>query len=177
MNCPNCKKEILEKISFNKVQVERCSQCHGIWFERDELRKAKDEEDQYLKWLDIDLWKNDKEFKALSSKKICPSCKKNLYEVRYGESSVKVDICDLCKGVWLDQEEFRKIADYLKSKVDSETLSKYFRHIFEEAKEVFTGPRKLSSEVEDFLIVTKLLEYRLLSQYPVIGNIIIHLPY
>ena len=176
MICPNCKKESLETINFHKVQVNRCSQCQGIWFDQDELRKAKDERDQYLKWLDIDLWKEDKNFRVSSSEKLCSLCKTPLYEVKYGESDIKVDICNLCKGIWLDEGEFRKIIAYLKETVSTETLGKYLKHTFEETKEIFVGPEELSSEIEDFLIVIKLLQYRFCSQYPRIQDIIIHLP-
>lgn len=177
MICPNCKKETLKKIRFHKSEVDRCSQCHGIWFDQDELRKSKDEKDQYLKWLDIDLWREGKKFQVSSSGKICPLCKKALYEVRYGESNIKVDTCNSCKGVWLDKGEFKKIIDYLKNVIDTETLTKYFKHTLEEAKEVFIGPEELSSEIEDFLLVIKLLQYRFCSQYPIIGSIIINLPF
>ena len=177
MNCPNCKKETLEKITFHKNQIDRCSQCHGIWFDHGELRKTKDEEDQFLKWLDVDLWKDGKRFQISSSPKTCPVCKVNLYEVNYGESDIKVDICNKCKGVWLDEGEFKKITAYLKNTVNTKDLSEYLKHTLEEAKEIFTGPEELSSEIEDFLIVTKLLQYRFCSQYPIIGNIIINLPF
>ncbi len=177
MICPNCKKETTEKINFHKVQVDRCAQCHGIWFDKDELNKSKDDKDEYLKWLDIDLWKEGKKFQVSRSEKICPLCQNTLYQVRYGESNIKVDACNECKGIWLDQGEFKKIIAYLKNIVSTETLTKYFKHTFKEAKEIFTGPEKLSSEIEDFLLVTKLLQYRFLGQYPIIGNIIINLPF
>ncbi len=177
MICPNCKKETLEKINFHKVQIDRCTQCHGIWFDQDELRKSKDEKDQYLKWLDIDLWKEGKKFQVSRSEKICPLCQNTLYQVRYGESNIKVDVCHECKGIWLDQGEFKKIIAYLKNIVSTETLTKYFKHTFKEAKEIFTGPEKLSSEIEDFLLVIKLLQYRFFSQYPIIVSMIINLPF
>ncbi|MBL7142070.1 MAG: zf-TFIIB domain-containing protein [Candidatus Pacebacteria bacterium] len=177
MNCPNCKQETLEKITFNKNQIERCSQCKGIWFNQDELRKAKDEEDQFLKWLDIDLWKDSEKFQPSHSSKICPTCKVNLYEVHYGGSDVRVDFCNKCKGIWLDDGEFKKIIAYLKNKVNTEKLGEYFKHTLEEAKEIFTGPEKLTSEIEDFFIVIKLLQYRLCSQHPAITRIITNLPF
>lgn len=176
MICPNCKKGTLEKINFHKVQVDRCSQCQGIWFDHDELRKAKDERDQHLKWLDVDLWKENKKFRVSSFEKLCPLCKKPLYEVEYGKSDIKVDVCNSCKGIWLDRGEFRKIITYFKGTVNTETLGKYFKHILEEAEEIFAGPEELFSEIEDFLLVIKLLQYRFYSQYPIIRDIIIHLP-
>lgn len=175
-NCPSCKKETLQEITFCKNQIERCSQCKGIWFNQDELRKSKDEEDQFLKWLDVDLWKDSSKFQASTSSKVCPVCKVNLYEVNYGGSGIKVDVCNKCKGIWLDGGEFQEIIAYLKDKVTTESLSDYLKHTFEEAKEIFMGPEGLTSEIEDFLIVTKLLQYRLYSQYPTITGIITNLP-
>ena len=177
MICPNWKKNTLEKTNFYKNRIDRCSQCRGLWFDRDELRKAKDERDANLKWLDIDLWKENKRFRASSLKKLCPSCEQSLFEIEYGKSDVKVDVCDSCRGVWLDGGEFEKIIAYLKKTVDSETLARYFKHALKEVEEVFTGPEELSSEVKDFLLVSKLLLYRFYSQYPMIKNIITHLPF
>ncbi len=177
MICPNCKKETLEKINLYKNQIDRCSQCQGLWFDYDELRKVKDEKDENLKWLDIDLWKENKEFRASYLKKLCPLCQKTLYEVEYGDSDIKIDICNSCKGVWLDQGELEKIIAYLKRRVSTDSLAKYFKHAFKEAGEIFAGPEELSSEVKDFLLVSKFLQYRLYSQYPIIKDIIIHLPF
>ncbi|MDP1538504.1 MAG: zf-TFIIB domain-containing protein [bacterium] len=176
MICPNCGKETLNKIKFHKVQINRCSRCQGIWFDEDELRKAKDERDRHLKWLDVDLWKENKNFRVSSLKKLCPLCEKPLYEVEYGNSDIKADICNSCRGIWLDRGEFRKIINYLKETVNAETLGKYFKHALGEAKEIFVGPEDLFSEIGDFLLVTKLLQYRFYSQYPIIKDIIIHLP-
>jgi len=175
--CPNCNQETLKEIPLYKNKVDKCNKCGGIWFDQDELRKAKDNKDEFLKWLDIDLWKKEKKMEAFSSKKKCPRCKKNLYEVKYEESDIKVDICNSCKGIWLDKGEFKKIISHLKNVINTETLSKYFKHAFEEAKEIFSGQESLSSEVEDFFIVTKLLQYRFLSQYPTIRDLIIRLPH
>ena len=177
MICPKCKKETLGKISFYNNQIGKCNQCHGLWFDYDELRKAKDEKDEDLKWLDVDLWKEDKKFQAFSLEKTCPLCKKNIYEVEYGNSNIKVDICNSCKGVWLDKGEFEKIINYLKEKTSSENLGKYFKYLAEEATEIFTGPEELTSEIKDFLLVLKFFQYRLYSQYPIIKDIIIHLPF
>lgn len=177
MDCPNCKKEILEKITFHKNQVDKCSQCNGIWFGQGELRKSKDEESQFLRWLDVELWKDAGKFKVFNSSKTCPLCEVNLYEVNYGDSKIGVDVCNKCKGVWLDKGEFKKIITYLKDKVNAEDLSEYLKHTLKEAKEIFTGQEGLTSEIKDFLVVIKLLQYRFYSQHPAITGIITNLPF
>ena len=94
MLCPICKKTLSSTILSN-VEVNYCPNCLGLWFEEEELRWAKDEKDVNIRWLDIDLWKENKKFQVSLSGKICPLCKVNLHEVKYGESNIKVDICNL----------------------------------------------------------------------------------
>ena len=111
MLCPNCKKELDQAILYN-VEINHCHKCRGVWFEDEELRWAKDEKDKNLNWLDIDLWRDSKKFKISRGNRLCPECRMPLYEVEYDKSKVKVDLCNLCKGIWLDRGEFKKIIKY-----------------------------------------------------------------
>ena len=173
--CPKCKVPLSSMILCN-VEVDYCPKCLGLWFEEEELRWAKDEKDESLKWLDIDLWKNKKKFKISYGIRLCPSCRLPLYEIYYGDSGVIVDVCNLCHGVWLDRAEFKKIIDWLKEKADYETLNNYAKNLFEELIEVFIGPETLREEILDFLAILKLLNYKFAVKYPTISEIIVKLP-
>ena len=175
MLCPVCKTK-LKKAIFYKVEVNYCPKCLGLWFDRDELREAKDEKDKDLKWLDIDLWQDKKKFQISKSKKLCPVCGVPLYEVSYGTSNIKVDVCNVCKGVWLDRGEFKKIIDYLKEQGKYEVLNHYFKNLFQEGIEVFAGPETFRSELSDFFLLLKFLNYKFLAQHPIISRIILSLP-
>lgn len=173
--CPKCRVPLSETI-LHGVAVDYCPKCLGIWFEKEELRWAKDRKDKDLKWLDIDLWDKKEQFKVVRGIRLCPSCRMPLYEVYYGESGVVVDVCNLCHGIWLDRAEFEKIINYLKEKADFEVLNNYAKNLLEEATEVFSGPEKLRSELSDFLTILKLLKYKLLVKHPVISEIISKMP-
>ena len=175
MKCPKCKIPLLSAI-LARVEVNYCSQCLGLWFEEEELRWAKDEKDEDLKWLDVDLWKDKKEFKISSGRRICPPCRVPLYEVYYGDSGIIVDVCNLCHGIWLDRAEFKKIIDFLRKKAEYKVLHKYAKSLFEEAAEIFTGPEALREEIIDFLILLKLLKYKFAVQHPVLTQLISQLP-
>ncbi len=175
MHCPLCKVN-LEKAVFYGVEVDYCPRCLGLWFEKDELRQAKDEKDKNLNWLDIDLWKEKGKFKISPGKKLCPSCQVPLYEVCYGDSNVKVDFCDLCGGIWLDRGEFKKIIGYLREKGKEEILKNYFKNLIEEGMEIFTGPETFREELGDFLTVLKLLNYKFATQHQLLSKIISALP-
>lgn len=175
MKCPICKKPLSSTILCN-VEVNYCPNCLGLWFEEEELRWAKDEKDKDLRWLDIDLWKDEKKFKISYGIRLCPSCRVPLYEVYYGDSRVIVDVCNLCHGIWLDRAEFKKIIGWLQKKADYEVLNNYAKNLFKELSEIFTGPETLREEILDFLTILKLLRYKFATQHPAISKIILQLP-
>jgi len=99
-----------------------------------------------------------------------------LYRAAYGDSGVTVDVCADHHGVWLDEGEFRAIIDWLRSRIEQETFLGYLREAGTEAAEIVTGSESVASETGDFLVVAKLLAYRLLVQFPVLAKIIAQLP-
>jgi len=175
MICPLCKKP-LEKTIFYGVEVDYCPRCLGIFFEAEELRLAKDQKDRSLRWLDIDLWKDETKFKISPGIRLCPSCRLPLYEVYYGDSQIIVDVCNLCHGIWLDRSEFEKIIEYLKKKADYRLLNDYAKSLIEEFWEIFSGPESMKEEISDFLIVLKLLNYKFATQHQAITEMISKLP-
>jgi hypothetical protein len=175
MFCPN-DNEKLEKVLFHNVEVDYCPKCLGIWFDIDELRFVKDNKDENLNWLDVDLWRDKGRFDVVRIKKFCPVCRVGLQEIRYDDSKVKIDFCKMCNGVWLDRGEFKQIMNYLKTKSDYEILHNYTKNLVVELWEVFAGPEVFRSELADFLTLLKLLKYKLIIQYPRITELINNLP-
>jgi len=176
MFCPHHKEQKLDKSIIHNVEVDYCPVCLGLWFEENELREAKDEEDKDLKWLDIDLWKNKEKFKVSCGVCLCPVCRMPLYQVYYGDSGVIVDVCNLCHGTWLDRAEFKKITDWLKKKVNQEILHNYTKNLLKEGADIFIGPEDFKEEVMDFLVIIKLLIYKFASQHPFLFKIIAQMP-
>lgn len=175
MLCPLCKTN-LEKLILCNVEIDYCSGCLGIWFEEEELRMAKDEKDKDLSWLDIDLWEQRTRFKISPGQKLCPFCRLPLYEVNYGDSKIKVDVCNLCHGTWLDRGEFKKIIEYLKAKANYKILNQYTKNLLREVSEIFIGPESFREEILDFLAILKVLNYKFAVHYPAITKIISTLP-
>lgn len=189
MNCPKCKTQKLsEKMRVGDVMINWCLFCGGLWFERDELRLAKDKKVKDAEWVDVELkdgsmdwfqfelWKNKIEFKAAKDIKLCPCCETPLYKVNYGDSDIEIDVCGICGGIWLDRGEFRKIIEYVKNKEGYELLNNYVKNLISETKEIFTGPESVQSEIADLLVLIKLLKYKLAVQYPTLMTLFSNLP-
>lgn len=173
--CATCDNS-LEKVLLSGVEVDYCPKCYGLWFEEDELRLAKDNKDDGLRWLDIDLWKDPLQLRITRGRKLCPEDRLPLYRVYYGDSNIVVDVCSICHGTWLDRGEFKNIIIYLKEKGSHEVLEKYLKNLKEEAWEIFSGPELLKEEILDFLAITKLLSYKFAVQHPAISQVMLSLP-
>ena len=173
--CPLCKIK-LDKSLLSGVEVDYCPRCYGLWFEEDELQLAKDEKDRDFRWLDIDLWKDIARFRISGARKVCPADRLPLYEVSYGDSLVKVDLCNVCHGIWLDRGEFKNIVAYIRERGEHEMLYHYTKNFLEELWEVFSGPEILREEILDFLAILKLLRYKLVAQHPALLQLIAALP-
>jgi Zn-finger nucleic acid-binding protein len=175
MKCPKCEEQ-LKEIPFLGVKVDSCSSCKGYWFEKDELRKAKDKKEETLNWMDVDLWESEEKFRISKNEMFCPDCGLPLYEVNYGDSNIKVDVCNMCEGMWLDEGEFKKVMKYLKEKGGDKIMHEYFKTLLEETGEVLLGPESLEEEVKDLLTVLSLLKYRFAGKHPFISRTISNLP-
>ena len=176
MNCPIHQNEEMQKSVFQGVEVDYCPKCLGLWFGKDELRQAKDEKLPDLNWLDIDLWQDKTKFRVSKGEMLCPKCEVPMYVVKYGDSDISVDVCNLCQGVFLDRGEFKKVADYLEQKGKKELVEHYWQNLVKEGIEIFTGPESLKEEIADFLAVLGLLNAKFVSQHPTISQIILSLP-
>lgn len=189
MKCPSCKKELSEKIKISDVEVERCSACGGLWFEKDELRLAKDKKapeakwvdmeikDESINWLNFNLWKDKAKFKLKKDIRFCPVDEVPLYQISYGDAPVEIDVCGICLGIWLDKGEFKKIIDYVKNKAEYEVLNNYAKNLVSETTEIIVGPENIKSEAADLLTLIKLLKYKLMVQHPQLVKLFFNFPF
>ena len=104
MNCPKCNHEM--KIDrFDSVQIDRCTNCYGIWFdlaEQEQLKKMKGSEA-------IDIGKKNigKEFNKIRDIN-CPICNVKMIAMRdAGQHHIEYEKCGSCHGVFFDAGEFK----------------------------------------------------------------------
>lgn len=161
---------------FHNVEVDYCAECLGVWFDKNELANAKNDKDQQLNWLDFDVWRDKSKFSLQNINKRCPVCRLPFVQVGYDDSSVKIDFCKHCQGIWLDRGEFKQIMTYLKRKADYEILHHYAKNLAKELWEVFAGPEKFREELADFLTLLKLFNYKFVVQHPHVNSLIDELP-
>jgi Zn-finger nucleic acid-binding protein len=168
MRCPDCGAD-LQAVECFGVTVDECPRCKGRWFDRDELRKARESAEEDLRWLDFEPFAVDVAA-APRSGKPCPRCRVAMASVPYGDSGVVIEVCPQCRGVWLNSGEFERMVRYLESLVDSQPASEYLKEAVRELREVVTGPEGPAAELRDFLTVMRLLRLRVAVEHPTLAD-------
>lgn len=166
LKCPKCENN-LKEITYKGVKINECENCKGKWFDRDELRKAKDRTDDDLRWLDFDLFEDKAgKYNTSPSKLNCPKDGVAMTALTYADSKVIIDKCDKCDGVWLDSNEFEKVIKYLEHVVILQPASQYAKDSLKEFTEILTGPENRISEIKDFMSVLWFFQLRLAVENP-----------
>jgi Zn-finger nucleic acid-binding protein len=166
MICPNCQTE-LKPIDLKGIVIHECPECKGKWLKRDQLRLAKDRQDEHLRWLDFDPFGKDADTLSVASEgKVCPECARMMSSLKYRQSEIIIDKCPKCEGIWLDHGELGKIIRYLERLLSSETAKEYVKDSFGQFIEIFKGREGFISEVKDFLAVFYLLRLRIAVDHP-----------
>ena len=170
--CPKCKDKLISK-KIAHTEVDECHKCKGVWFDKDELRHAKDETDSDLNWMDFEIWKYEDQFKSPPCILPCPVCNDPMVSIEYGESKVLIDYCPACKGTWLDRNEFKKIIDALENELLTKSFSDYIKEAIKEGVEIVSGHESFTSEWKDFTNILRFMQYRLFVEKPTLLNTII----
>ena len=121
MECPKCNSE-MEKITFEAIEVDRCTDCKGLWFdmlEHEHLKAIENSES-----IDIGDPKMGKEYDKIDKidKIDCPECKTQMIRMVDNEQPhIRYEACTSCYGVFFDAGEFR---DY-----KHETITDFFKDL------------------------------------------------
>lgn len=104
LNCPKCSSP-MEKVNFSDVEVDRCTNCKGIWFDLLEHEKLKEiEGSETIDTGDPDVGKKYNKIENI----ICPVCKTNMVKMVDNEHPhIWYESCATCYGVFFDAGEFK----------------------------------------------------------------------
>lgn len=106
MKCPKCAMSTLKPKTINAIEVDTCPECHGIWFDNHELEHLLDLAPKALK----PLMKGKESEAANARHGKCPRDASELLRVASAhDSTLILDTCVDCKGVWLDGGELRRL--------------------------------------------------------------------
>jgi PAT family beta-lactamase induction signal transducer AmpG len=107
MRCPKCRSD-MEQIIIDDTEVDRCSSCHGLWFDDGELSKLRNE--AAVAVLDIGNIKTGKQQNKIEHYR-CPRCAGPMNRLVDPEQThIWFEQCDSCRGSFFDAGELTDLA-------------------------------------------------------------------
>lgn len=111
MKCPRDGAE-LAPVKVGAIEIDKCHQCDGLWFDEGELQRIqKMDRTDLEEQLEMQYGDPTVEPGQVDGYMRCPRCDDGrLNAVTYTfEKRMKIDRCDKCFGVWIDDKELDAI--------------------------------------------------------------------
>ncbi len=104
LKCPKCKGK-LESIVYETIEVDRCCQCQGIWFDQTEAESLKKK--QGSEKIDLGNPNSPSNQDRVNPTLKCPRCRTTLIKMLdLDKYQIWYEKCPNCQGIWLDAGEF-----------------------------------------------------------------------
>jgi uncharacterized protein len=132
MKCPRDGSE-LRQVRVNGIELDKCHQCDGIWFDPGELDRIRELDRSDVEEQIEQQYGNPNIAQGqVDGYMRCPRCADGrLNQITYTfERRVKIDRCDQCFGVWLDDKELDAIIGekkQLEELADNSALKAFMR--------------------------------------------------
>jgi len=114
MKCPVCKISTTA-VEFDKIELDYCPACRGIWFDRGELELLLD---TLARGAARDLIINLMQKPALNASeksRRCPICRRTMRKIDIGSGrEILIDVCNYGHGLWFDGGESGALIQQLK---------------------------------------------------------------
>ncbi|HEX4631458.1 MAG TPA: zf-TFIIB domain-containing protein [Chthoniobacterales bacterium] len=163
----------LDLYSLAHVEFEGCPKCHGMWLDKDELRKLKNTvNDGQLHWLNREV-DNVEKVSSIVSSRNCPKCPSiKLRSIVFGHSGVVIDSCPDCHGIWLDRGEFDSIVHFLHDDAANATPKEIGQELREDLRKAVTGegPETRMAELGDAAAAIAALANTVIFDHPAFFN-------
>ena len=175
--CPGCGKPLDEYTVFG-MRFEGCPACRGIWLFKDELRRLKNKvEHGSMRWLNDEINNIDKT-SAVATKRVCPKCENvKMVSALFGKSSIVIDWCPQCHGMWLDQDEFGSVTEYLKHELYSMHSKEMGKKALDEVKLLWSGgPESRYEELLDVKATISALINATIFEHPTLVRLCMSVP-
>jgi len=112
--CVKCT-SILDRATFQGLEVDLCPKCGGLWLDRGEItRAARLPEKELARLRNLLTGRSGPPPIPTESVAPCPACPGKLSEVLLG--TVHVDYCDRCQGIFLDKGELEAAVDAVRAR-------------------------------------------------------------
>ncbi len=126
MNCPRCAKEPLIAIEHDRVELDYCPACHGVWLDAGELELLYGDADAAQ-----DFLRSRNPVPRGEAPRKCPECGgRMIKEVTEGERPVIYDRCRKGHGLWLDHGELAAVLESATAAAGDKEVVTFLKQVF-----------------------------------------------
>ncbi|MDX1460742.1 MAG: MFS transporter [Xanthomonadales bacterium] len=107
MRCPKCRAD-MELLHIDGIEVDRCTDCRGIWFDEGEMEALNNREAAVA--IDTGSAREGRVFDSIEDYR-CPRCGGEMnWTVDADQRHIGYEVCADCRGAYLDAGEFRDLS-------------------------------------------------------------------
>jgi len=111
VRCPECDIEMFV-LEFERIEVDYCSQCRGIWLDSGELELIAEATGGTPRDLASSLEQPPGPKVRRRGRRRCPVCRRRLVQVSTaGENPIVLDRCPAGDGLWFDRGELKELIE------------------------------------------------------------------
>ncbi len=127
----------MEQVQISGIEIDRCSRCKGIWFDKQEQRRVQHVRGSYK--ADIGHQAIGEHYNKLRDIN-CPRCDvpMGVEELKRGRLPITIETCPDCHGSYFDAGEFRDFAE--------PTILEFAADLLMQFKQKLTGSEKNNEE-------------------------------
>ena len=119
MNCPECKEPLIV-LELDRIEIDHCLSCGGIWLDAGELELLLETEEDRARLKNFLIEADSVKEKKYS----CPICNKKMSKVFVGEEKkILIDKCKKNHGLWLDKGELESVIELSSRNRDSKIIN------------------------------------------------------
>ncbi len=113
--CPECRLGMKEMkyTGSSELMIDYCESCGGVWFdggELSELKSISEKLDDVKLRISREVWNLRFSLHKRSALN-CPKCRAKTLHTFNTSEGVVVDLCDKCRGMWMDKGETARSAE------------------------------------------------------------------
>lgn len=137
--CPACG-HTLNAYQISSMPFEACPNCQGMWLFKDELRLLKNRVNGgSLRWLNDEIEAIEKT-SVVATDRPCVKCRTvKMVSVIFGKSSIPIDWCRQCHGMWLNRGGFESIVQYLEAELHDMLPKEIEKRALEDVRRIWNG--------------------------------------
>lgn len=130
LRCPVCKKKDMAVLELERVEIDFCFECRGIWLDAGELELLLEKPDR--KAAVNSAFKDISEEAAREKPRKCPICRKGMNKTKIdaGCKEIIIDRCGKGHGIWFDNGELLEIVKCYSKENDNKVIE-FLRDMFE----------------------------------------------